>query len=171
MAEQLSIDKSRSDEEIYKSLIPVIEGIVSADEPVISVLSNITAVLKEAFNKISWAGFYLRKDNSLYLGPFQGKIACTFIPLGKGVCGTAASEKETIIVDDVNAFEGHIVCDSEAKSEIVAPIVSNGDVYGVIDLDSTSLSAFNSTDREYLEAIARIIAQKIDLEKLKNIII
>ncbi len=171
MIQKAVFNKDLSDKEIYESILPVIDSLITPGEPVISVLSNITAVIKEAFGKVSWAGFYLLKENRLYLGPFQGKLACTIIPAGKGVCGTSLVRKETIIVDDVDKFEGHIACDSDSRSEIVVPIVKNGIAFGVIDLDSTDYSSFNETDKYYIEKIASVIAGKIDLELLKNIII
>lgn len=171
MSEPLLFNKDLPVAEIYKSLLPVIENIISPDEPVISVLSNITAVLKEALIKVSWAGFYLYKEDNLYLGPYQGKLACNEIPVGKGVCGTAALKNETIIVDDTSRFEGHIACDSSSRSEIVVPITHNGIIYGVLDLDSMQNSAFSTEDKEHLEKIIMLIISKIDLEKLKKIII
>lgn len=171
MSEPLLFNKDLPVTEIYKSLLPVIENIISPDEPVVSVLSNISAILKEALKKVSWAGFYLYKEDILYLGPYQGKLACNKIPLGKGVCGTAALKNETIIVEDTSKFEGHIACDSSSCSEIVVPIVQNGIIYGVLDLDSTQYSSFNRDDKEYLEKIVKVIISKIDLEKLKKIII
>jgi len=171
MIEQAVLNKNSSDTEIYVSLLPQLESIISPDDQVISVLSNITAILKEAFDKISWVGFYLLKGNTLYLGSFQGKIACSSITLGKGVCGYSALEKKTIIVEDVANFQGHISCDSGSKSEIVVPIVSDGIVYGVLDIDSYSYAAFNETDKLFLEKTVELIIRKIDLEKLKIIII
>ncbi len=171
MTEQTVINKNSSDAEIYVSLLPQLESILSPGDPVISVLSNITSLLKEAFGKISWVGFYLLKEDTMYLGPFQGKLACTYIKSGKGVCGTAVMEKKTIMVDDVNSFEGHISCDTGSRSEIVIPIISNGIVYGVLDIDSYSYSAFNETDKIFLEKTVELIIRKIDLEKIKNIII
>lgn len=170
MIEQAVIKNNLSDTDIYESVLPIVENFISAEEPVISSLSNITALLKEAFTKISWAGFYLLKQDTLYVGPFQGKVACSRIPAGKGVCGTSVLKKQTIIVNDVAQFPEHIACDSNSRSEIVVPLVSNGIVYGVLDLDSTYYSAFNETDKVYLEMITGIITGKIDLEKLKNIV-
>lgn len=171
MIQKAVLNKDLSDKEIYESILPVIDSLIAPGEPVISVLSNITAVIKESFGKVSWIGFYLLKEEKLYLGPFQGKLACTVIPAGKGVCGTSLVKKKTLIVDDVDKFEGHIACDSESRSEIVVPILKGETAYGVIDLDSTSYSSFNETDRFYIEKIAEMIAAKIDLEILKNIII
>ncbi len=170
MAETLSINKSLHEEDIYKSLLPQIESLLNPAEPVISNLSNLTAVLKEAFDKISWVGFYLLKSNKLYLGPFQGKVACTIIENGKGVCGTASAKEETVIVDDVDKFPGHIACDSGSRSEIVVPLVKEEKVYGVLDLDSYQLSAFNLIDKKYLEQICKLLLDKLRIENIESII-
>lgn len=163
MAEEVEIDKSLDKEDIYKQLIPQIEEILVADEPVLSSLSNLTSVLNEAFDKISWIGFYIFKTDKFYLGPFQGKIACTVIDPGKGVCGTAAERRESIIVDNVNEFPGHIACDSGSKSEIVVPIVIGDKVWGVLDLDSYDYSSFDEIDKKYLEQICKRLNNKLNL--------
>ena len=113
-------------------------GLIECNNEEISILANTSAFIMQNFDDISWAGFYLLKKEELILGPFQGKIACTNIPLTKGVCGKAASSKETVLVEDVHQFEGHIACDSESNSEIVVPLIKNHQLYGVLDLDSTS---------------------------------
>lgn len=161
MNESLTIDKTLPEEEIYKMLLPQFDNLINPDEPIISNLANITAALKESFNKISWVGFYLLKNNKLYLGPFQGKIACTVIEIGKGVCGTSAEKKETIIVEDVNKFPGHIACDSASRSEIVVPLIYENKILGVLDLDSYLLAAFNFCDKKYLEKLCKLITQKL----------
>ncbi|MEG8946914.1 GAF domain-containing protein [Rosettibacter firmus] len=171
MAEQIIVNKNLSDEEIYKTIIPQIENLINADDALISSFANFTAALKEAFDKISWIGFYFLKDNKLVLGPFQGKIACTEIELGKGVCGTSALKKETIIVENVNEFPGHIVCDSESKSEIVIPLLKDNNVIGVLDLDSYEYSAFNEIDKIYLENLCNLLMKKIRLNQLHNLIV
>jgi L-methionine (R)-S-oxide reductase len=165
LAETILINKSLSEEEIYKSLLPQIENIINPKDPLISNLANISAALKEAFDKISWVGFYLLIKDKLYLGPFQGKIACTSIEIGKGVCGTAALQKETIIVENVDDFPGHIACDSGSRSEIVVPLISGNSLFGVLDLDSYQLSAFETIDKKYLEQICNIITNKFSFEK------
>lgn len=165
MSDNLTIDKNKSEEEIYIQMLPQIETLINQNEPIISNLSNVTAALKEAFDKISWVGFYLVKKDALYLGPFQGKTACSFIKLGSGVCGTSAIKRETIIVDDVNEFPGHIACDSGSKSEIVIPIISDDKLIGVLDVDSYNLSAFNKNDKFYLEEIAGILVRKLPLSE------
>ncbi len=171
MAESISVDKNLSDVEIYNAIVPQVEYLLRNEEPVISNLSNITAVLKEAFEKISWVGFYFLKYDKLYLGPFQGKVACTIINVGSGVCGASVHLKETIIVDDVDSFPGHIACDSNSKSEIVVPLIHNGNIIGVLDVDSHKNASFNLHDKMYLEMICRIIAEKLNLNSIKDILI
>ncbi len=138
-------------------LLKQIESIIDRDVPLISNLSNVSALLFKMEN-LNWAGFYLVKDNSLYLGPFQGDVACTYIPYGKGVCGTSLKNKETIIVDDVNKFEGHIACSSLSKSEIVVPILVKNEVVAVIDIDSPIYSRFSLEDKEFLKRVADVLS-------------
>ena len=161
MVESVAIDKSLSLEEQYLLLIKQVKSLLNKDDNFLSNLSNLTALLKQTFEKISWVGFYLFDGKKLYLGPFQGKIACTQIEIGKGVCGSAAKKSKTIIVDNVDLFPGHIVCDADSKSEIVVPVISNNHLYGVLDLESTELSAFNETDKKYLEIICEFLGQEI----------
>ncbi len=137
-------------------LYKFVESVIDKDMPLISNLSNVTAVLNKLEN-INWAGFYLVKDNTLYLGPFQGDVACYKIPYGKGVCGEAFKQKKTLIVDDVNLFKGHIACSSLSKSEIVTPIIKDDKVVGVIDIDAPIYSRFNEEIKEDLEKIANIL--------------
>ncbi|MCX7876883.1 MAG: GAF domain-containing protein [Melioribacteraceae bacterium] len=166
MSEQININKNLSDEEIYKQILPQVDSLLKESEPLISSLSNLTSLLKDAFTKISWVGFYLSKNNKLYLGPFQGKIACTVIDFGKGVCGTSALNKKTIIVKNVHEFPGHIACDSGSYSEIVIPLIKDDNVVAVLDLDSYNFSAFNETDKYYLEKISDILINKFSFENL-----
>ena len=161
MAESVAVDKALSLEEQYLLLIKQVKSLLNKDDNFLSNLSNLTAILKQTFEKISWVGFYLFDGKKLYLGPFQGKIACTQIEIGKGVCGTAAAKSKTIIVENVDMFPGHIVCDSDSKSEIVVPVISNNQLYGVLDVDSTELSAFNETDKKYLEIICEFLGEEI----------
>ena len=137
-------------------LLEQIKSLTSKDLPLVTNLSNASAVLNQLEN-INWCGFYLVKGNTLYLGPFQGEPACTVIPFGKGVCGTAAKEKRTIIVDDVNKFEGHIACSSASKSEIVVPIIKNDEVVAVIDIDAPIFNRFNKKDAALLESVAHLL--------------
>ena len=161
MAEAIVIDKQQSLEEQYKSLIKQIKSLLTKEDKTISNLSNLVAALYQSFEKVSWAGFYFLESENLYLGPFQGKIACTNIKVGKGVCGTSAKEERTIIVEDVNKFPGHIFCDANSKSEIVVPVFRNKKLYGVLDLDSTKFSAFNDIDKKYLEEMCLFLSEKI----------
>lgn len=171
MSELLSIDKNLSDVEIYNAIVPQVEYLIRNEEPIISNLANITAVLKEAFKKISWVGFYLLKNEKLFLGPFQGKVACTIINVGSGVCGVSVQRKETIIVDDVYSFPGHIACDSDSKSEIVIPLIHDVNIFGVLDVDSHKYASFNLHDKMYLEMICRIITEKLNFNSIKEILI
>jgi len=144
----------------YKEIIKHAEEIVRDESSLTANLANISSLLKNTFETFSWAGFYLydRKSDELVLGPFQGKIACTRIALNRGVCGASARERKTIIVEDVNKFPGHIFCDSSSKSEIVVPIVKGSELIGVLDIDSGNYSAFDDTDKLYLEElIGRIL--------------
>ena len=137
-------------------LINQVKSLVNDDLPLMSNLSNASAILNQ-LKGINWCGFYIAKDNTLYLGPFQGAPACTVIPKGKGVCGTAFKDKKTIIVPDVNEFKGHIACSSLSKSEIVVPIIKNDEVKAVIDIDSPIYDRFHEEDKLLLEEIAGIL--------------
>lgn len=165
MAEKILVDKNLSDEEIYESILPQIDSLLNTSEPLLSNLSNVSAALNEAFEKISWVGFYFLKDGKLFLGPFQGKVACTVIKVGDGVCGTAALKKETIVVADVEKFPGHIACDDGSKSEIVVPLIQDEKIFGVLDLDSYKISAFGNTDKKYLEKLCFTITNRLKFEK------
>ncbi|MBQ2254623.1 MAG: GAF domain-containing protein [Clostridia bacterium] len=136
-----------------KQLLSLTEGV----EDGISNLANASALLFHTLEGLNWAGFYLYKEGALLLGPFQGKTACTKIPMGKGVCGTAAERGETIVVPDVHAFPGHIACDGDSNSEIVIPLYLRGSLYGVLDIDSPLLDRFSEADREGLELFARTL--------------
>ena len=138
-------------------MIEKIKAIIDDKIPLVSNLANVSAILNE-MEDINWCGFYLAKDETLYLGPFQGEVACTTIPFGKGVCGTAAQTKKTLIVDNVLEFKGHIACSSKSRSEIVTPIIKGDTVVGVLDIDSPSFSRFNKEDQDLLEEVARNLA-------------
>jgi L-methionine (R)-S-oxide reductase len=161
MSDQLNINAALPDEEIYEALLPQIKSLLAKEDGVICNLANFTAALKEAFTKISWVGFYIAEEDKLTLGPFQGKVACTKIAFGGGVCGASAERKETIVVPNTELFEGHIACDSGSKSEIVVPLLLNGKVWGVLDLDSYSYNSFNQTDRKYLELLCGFLTSEI----------
>lgn len=156
MAEDLNIITNVDKAEQYQSLIPQIKGLVTGETDLIANLANISAALKEQFGWL-WIGFYLVKGDELVLGPFQGPVACTRIRKGKGVCGTAWVQAETVIVPDVEAFPGHIACSSASRSEIVLPLLKDGEVVGVLDVDSVSLNEFDEVDAKYLSEITALI--------------
>jgi GAF domain-containing protein len=161
MSQEISIDKHLAEEERYRLLISQLKSLLSKEDNLISNLSNLTAAIKETFEKVSWVGFYLFDGQRLFLGPFQGKVACTIIEIGKGVCGTSAEKRETIIVPDVDKFPGHIACDSSSKSEIVVPLFQNNRLLGVLDLDSHEYNSFGNTDKEYLIEICKFLCEEI----------
>lgn len=142
-------------------LLAAIEGITATETDVIAVLANVAALVFEALPEVSWAGFYILRHNELVLGPFQGRVACTRIALGKGVCGYVAQTLTLCIVPDVAAFPGHIACDAATASEIVLPIVINGSLFGVLDLDSPRKSRFTTQDQTLLEAVVAQVVQAI----------
>ena len=141
----------------YRSLNSALAGLIDGVPHKIANLANASALLWQMLEDINWAGFYLMEDGKLVLGPFQGKPACIEIPLGKGVCGMAAAEKKTQMVRDVHTFPGHIACDCASNSAIVVPIIADGEVRGVLDIDSPSVGRFTEADREGLEAFVRIL--------------
>ena len=151
--EHLSLSK----ESRYEEMLKMVEGITSSEEDTIANLANITAIVKELFGFL-WVGFYIVKDDELVLGPFQGSPACTRIQYGKGVCGTAWKDQQTIIVADVEQFPGHIACSSRSKSEIVVPVFSNGKVRMILDIDSEALNTFDKTDKYYLEQMLLLLS-------------
>lgn len=146
--------------ERYRLFLPQFERFISDEKEEISVLANTVAALREAFD-FFWVGFYLIKNDQLILGPFQGSPACYHIRKGKGVCGTSWAEARSLIVPDVEQFPGHIACSSLSRSEIVIPILVNGQVKGVLDIDSDQLNSFDETDSLYLEEITAILAKTL----------
>ena len=148
----------------YKLLKNQLISLAEEEANYLPLLSNATALIFEGLTDLNWAGFYLMNKGSLLLGPFQGKVACIRIPLGKGVCGTAAAKNETILVDNVHEFPGHIACDGASNSEIVIPIHYNGEVAGVLDIDSPKFSRFSETDRLGLEGFVRALESVISFE-------
>lgn len=159
MAEDLNIIKTADKEAAYKSLIPQIKALLTGEDDLIANMGNIAAALKEQFNWL-WVGFYIIKDNVLVLGPFQGPVACTRIHKGKGVCGASWAKEKTLIVPDVEAFPGHIACNSMSKSEIVLPFYLNNEIYGVLDVDSVELNTFDEVDEENLSIILNLLNTK-----------
>ena len=157
MAESLSIPKTANRKEIYDSLIPQIKALTMGETDLTANLANISAALKEAFG-FFWVGFYLKKENQLVLGPFQGPIACTRINFNRGVCGHCYTTKQVVLVPDVEAFPGHIACSSASKSEIVLPAFDrSGEVFLVLDVDSDELNDFSEIDEEGLLKVMKII--------------
>ncbi len=151
MAEDLSIIQGTKEEQ-YQTLLPQIKALIEDEPDLVANLANICAALKEQFGWL-WVGFYLVKKEELVLGPFQGPVACTRIQKGRGVCGSAWQQAQTLIVPDVEKFPGHISCSSLSKSEIVVPIIRKGEVTAVLDVDSELLNLFDKTDKKYLEEI------------------
>lgn len=156
MAEQLHIAATVNKKERYDVLIPQIEALINGEPDLIANLSNIVAALNQTMN-FFWVGFYVVKGNQLVLGPFQGPIACTRIDLGRGVCGASWKEKRTILVPDVDQFPGHIACSSDSKSEIVLPVMRDGEVVMVLDVDSARINDFDASDEAGLSAVVRIV--------------
>lgn len=156
MAEDLYIPKDASKREKYESLLPQLKALTEDEPDLFANMANISAALKEAFD-FFWVGFYRVVDNQLVLGPFQGPIACTRIAHGKGVCGTSWKEKKSLNVPDVDQFPGHIACSSLSKSEIVVPLVRDGVVKAVLDVDSEALNRFDETDIHFLEKIVALL--------------
>lgn len=155
MAEYLEI-RGESKDELYATLLPQIESVLEGEPDPIARMANVAAMLHETF-RFWWTGFYRVVDNELVLGPFQGPMACTRIRKGRGVCGTAWAEARTQVVPDVDQFPGHIACSSASRSEIVVPLIREGVVVGVLDIDSEKLSTFDATDQKWLERLADLI--------------
>ena len=162
MAEQLTLPQTRDRQTIYTALLPQLEALVAGESDPVANMANVAAGLREAFG-FFWVGFYRVVGRELVLGPFQGPLACTRIGLGRGVCGRAWSERQTIVVPDVETFPGHIACSSESKSEIVVPFFNRTreQVAGVLDIDSDRPDDFSETDRHELERLMRRIESKL----------
>lgn len=154
----LHVPAGASKPELYAELLATAAAVLADEPDLIADLANLAACLKHALPGVSWAGFYRQVGGDLVLGPFQGKLACTRIAAGKGVCGAAAARRATLVVPDVHAFPGHIACDADTRSEIVAPIVRGERVLGVIDLDSDRPDNFDAVDAEHLERLAALVA-------------
>ena len=152
--------------ETYRDAVASLAAILEGETDAIANLANASALLAATLPKINWCGFYLLRGGELVLGPFQGKPACVRIALSKGVCGTAAARRETLVVPDVNAFPGHIACDAASRSEIVVPILVEGRLCGVLDVDAPETNRFDGEDRAGLEAFVAALAPRIDWGKL-----
>ena len=145
----------------YSILAAQLKELAEIDRNAVSIMANTSALLMQTMEQVNWTGFYLVKDGMLKVGPFQGRPACVLIGRGKGVCGTAWEKEETLVVEDVHAFPGHIACDSASRSEIVIPIRSDGKIAAVLDIDSPVENRFSGVDRQGLEAFVRVMEEVI----------
>lgn len=143
------------------TIISTLKALLENEHDLIANLANASALLYQSIPNINWAGFYLYKNNELILGPFQGKIACMHIPLGKGVCGSCAAQRKTLKVDDVHQFSGHIACDSNSNSEIVIPLIKENTLLGVLDIDSPSFSRFSEDDEILLNQFVDVLVSSL----------
>jgi GAF domain-containing protein len=150
----------------YREVCAQLSGLFADERDGVANSANMAALLYEVLPELNWCGFYFRRDRELILGPFQGKVACARIALGKGVCGTAANQRRTILVPDVHAFPGHIACDSASASEIVVPLLHDGQLFGVLDLDSPVPARFDQHDADGLEAAVKLLLTHSDLSRL-----
>ncbi len=153
----LTIDRSLPKRALYEQIAREGAALVEGEPDAIANYANVAALLYHSLPDVNWAGFYLLKGDSLIVGPFQGLPACVRIPMGKGVCGTAATQRQTIVVPDVNAFPGHIACDSASRSEIVVPMIKENALLGVLDIDSPVLSRFDDEDRDGLQRLVEVL--------------
>jgi L-methionine (R)-S-oxide reductase len=154
--------------ENYREIGVQLSGLFSGERNGLANAANMCALLYQILPGVNWVGFYFLQGGELVLGPFQGKVACVRIPLGRGVCGTAAARREILVVQDVNEFPGHIACDASSRSEIVLPLVQAGRLLGVLDLDSPNLSRFDHEDRDGLQAAVKLLLQSSQLDKLSD---
>jgi len=162
ISDHLSADKS----EMYNEILEYAKMLMDGERDYIANMANISALLNQALKNINWVGFYIARDGQLVLGPFQGKAACIRIEIGKGVCGTAYQTAQTQLVDDVHEFPGHIACDADSRSEIVVPVIVNGVVAAVLDIDSPVIKRFDDIDKENLVELCRVIAQSCDFSNI-----
>src|SRR5882724_1867868 len=152
--------------ELYSFMSAQVSSVFENERDFIANMANYAALIYHTLPDLNWAGFYLLRGKDLVLGPFQGRPACVRIPLGKGVCGTAAAQRETLVVPDVNAFPGHIACDVASRSEIVVPLLPNGELAGVLDVDAPEENRFGEEDRAGLERMAAILVAKVDWREI-----
>jgi L-methionine (R)-S-oxide reductase len=153
---------SESKPDLYRDVLSAIDAITAGEPDPIANMANVAAILWEYLPDLNWAGFYRSIGDELVLGPFMGKAACIRIPIGKGVCGTTAATRATQLVDDVHAFPGHIACDAASRSELVVPILDGDRVIAVIDLDSPTPARFDAEDAAGIEAIARMLSDRVN---------
>ena len=161
MSFQTTKINTKDKQKFYQLLSQQVEGLLSVETDFIANAANLSSLLYHSLEQVNWVGFYLLKNDELVLGPFQGQVACTRIPIGKGVCGTAFETNTTQRIKDVNVFEGHIACDTASASEIVIPLTINGNTIGVLDIDSPILDRLDSLDQSELELIAQIFCEKV----------
>ena len=161
MKSEAAKQETTSKPELYATLATQLRSLLRDETDFIANAANLSSLIYHSLSDLNWAGFYLLKDNELVLGPFQGKPACVRIAIGSGVCGTAAQHRETIIVDNVHDFPGHIACDSASNSEIVVPIVNDGQLIGVLDLDSPSFARFDDDDAAGLNALVEVFVDSV----------
>jgi L-methionine (R)-S-oxide reductase len=159
---KVDVDPNVSGAERYRVLERSLIALLDGESDPLANLSNAAALLAQSLDRVNWCGFYLLRGEELVLGPFQGKPACVRIPLGRGVCGTAAARRETLVVPDVNRFPGHIACDAASRSEIVVPILENGVLRGVLDVDAPEPARFDDEDRAGLERYVEVLVPRID---------
>ena len=162
----IKVFENLSVESKLDNMLIMLEGLINNDDLSITKLCNASALINALIGRINWCGFYLAKGNELVLGPFQGMPACTKIEIGKGVCGTSALKKETLLIKDVHKFAGHIACDAASNSEIVVPIVKDDKLIGVLDLDSDEFDRFTELEKDYLERAIKIINKYINWENI-----
>jgi GAF domain-containing protein len=160
--ETTAIDVKLPKRELYAELAKQVQALVADERDFIANLANASALLFYSLEDVNWAGFYLLKDGELVVGPFQGRPACVRIALGKGVCGASASNRSTLVVPNVHEFAGHIACDSASNSEIVAPLIRNGELIGVLDIDSPKFGRFDEEDRAGLESFVEALLRHSD---------
>jgi len=160
------IDPAQPKDVLYKDLAAALLGLLGGETDALANLSNASGLLAQSLEGINWCGFYLLRGGELVLGPFQGKPACVRIPLGKGVCGTAAQRRQTLVVPDVAKFPGHIACDAASRSEIVVPIIEGDLLRGVLDVDAPELARFDEEDRKGLETLVKALLPLVNWESL-----
>ena len=163
---EATIDRGGPKATLYRDLTASLEALLEGETDALANLANACALVAGALDRVNWCGFYLVRGGELVLGPFHGRPACVRIALGKGVCGTAAARRETLVVPDVHAFPGHIACDAASRSEIVVPIVVGGTLHGVLDVDAPEANFFDAEDRAGLELFVATLAPRVDWLKL-----
>ena len=163
---EATIDRGLAKPALYDALGRSLESLLEGESDALANLANASGLLAETLERVNWCGFYLMRGGELVLGPFQGRPACVRIALGKGVCGTAAQRRETLVVPDVNEFPGHIACDAASRSEIVVPILAGGLLRGVLDVDAPETDRFDDEDRAGLERFVRVLTPRIAWDRL-----